>query len=155
MSTRGYVGIRKNEIDKGGYNHFDSYPTGLGESVLTFIKDNTIESLNSIYDRIVMKENAGDVWDYNRAEINESFEEYNNFLFDSLFCEFAYIINLDENVLEFYIGFNKNPEADGRYAYKIGERGYCGVRLAKTMKLEDIMNNKYRADEEKDFVENE
>jgi hypothetical protein len=155
MSTRGYVGIRKNETDKGGYNHFDSYPTGLGESVLTFIKDNTIESLNSIYDRIVMKENAGDVWNYNRNEINESFEEYNDFLFDSLFCEFAYIINLDENILEFYIGFNKNPEADGRYAYKIGERGYCGVRLAKTMKLEDIMNNKYRADEEEDFVENE
>jgi len=155
MSTRGYVGIRKNEIDKGGYNHFDSYPTGLGESVLTFIKDNTIESLNSIYDRIVMKDNAGDVWNDEKNEINESFEEYNDFLFDSLFCEYAYIINLDENILEFYIGFNKNPEADGRYAYKIGERGYCGVRLAKTMKLEDIMNNKYRADEEEDFVENE
>lgn len=155
MSTRGYVGIRKNEVDKGGYNHYDSYPTGLGKCVLTFIQEKDMETLNNLYDEINDQVYNGDVWDWETCSFNKEFENYNDFLFDSLFCEYAYIINLDEGVLEFYIGFNKNPEADGRYAHKIGERGYCGVRLAKTMKLEDIINNKYRADEEENFVENE
>ena len=34
------------------------------------------------------------------------------FLGDSLFCEYAYIINLDENRIEFYEGFNKSPDKD-------------------------------------------
>lgn len=40
----------------------------------------------------------------------------NKFVHDSLFCEYAYIINFDTGELEFYKGFNKNPQADGRYA---------------------------------------
>ena len=40
------------------------------------------------------------------------------FLLDSLFCEYAYLINLDTLKLEVYRGFNQDPKAAGRYAAK-------------------------------------
>lgn len=152
MSTRGYIGIRKNDMDKGGYNHFDSYPTGRGDDILKFIQKNNIDSLNELYDKIDTNYHDEDVWDCYNNKMNEKFEDYNNFIFDSLFCEYAYIINLDENILEFYRGFNKDSNADGRYAYKIGENGYCGVRLVMEIPLQEIFDNKWQADEEKDFI---
>ena len=39
-----------------------------------------------------------------------------DFLTDSLDCEYAYIIDLDEEVLEIYKGWNKNHRAPGMYA---------------------------------------
>lgn len=39
------------------------------------------------------------------------------FIKDSLFCEFAYIINLDNNTLEFYRGFQEKPHKKGRYSH--------------------------------------
>lgn len=38
------------------------------------------------------------------------------FLYDSLECEYAYIINLDTNMIEFYVGYNHDLHAEGRYA---------------------------------------
>ena len=37
------------------------------------------------------------------------------FMGDSLFCEFAYILNLDNNCLEIYKGFNKDKETKNDY----------------------------------------
>ena len=56
-----------------------------------------------------------------------------DFLMDSLFCEYAYIINLDDNILEFYVG-GANPASKGRYA-KDG-----GVPLVKEWSLCDVRN---------------
>ena len=40
-----------------------------------------------------------------------------DFLLDSLFCEYAYILNLDTGMVEVYRGFQKAPGSDkGRYA---------------------------------------
>jgi hypothetical protein len=38
------------------------------------------------------------------------------FLAASLFCEWAYVVNLDDEVLEVYKGYQKKPHAKGRYA---------------------------------------
>lgn len=40
----------------------------------------------------------------------------NNFILDSLFCEWGYILNLDTVELEVYKGFQKQPHQEGRYA---------------------------------------
>lgn len=75
------------------------------------------------------------------------FEPSDDFLTDSLFCEYAYIINLDDGTLEFYQGFNKNWKAAGRYASRApktykrpfdGKRErvkYAGVELVGTAPL--------------------
>jgi hypothetical protein len=63
------------------------------------------------------------------------------FIKDSLFCEYAYIINLDTELLEFYTGFNKNKDAKGRYAKLHShdrDSDYLGVALACEMPLAKI-----------------
>jgi hypothetical protein len=73
------------------------------------------------------------------------------FLRDSLFCEWAYIVNLDDDdgVLEVYRGFNKNPQATGRYAelqrelrdYEIANGStpeWYGVVLIDTIPLDEL-----------------
>lgn len=106
--------------------------------------------------------------DLNALLVIGKFSPYDEFLISSLFCEFAYIINLDENLLEFYVGFNKDPKAAGRYASKTndndreeGER-YYGVRLAKTWPLDAIppdvitqMNEAADGEEEEDGDDDE
>ena len=51
MSTRGAVGMIYNHKEKIGYNHYDSYPEGLGNELLTFLKDKTIDKLKSIFSK--------------------------------------------------------------------------------------------------------
>jgi hypothetical protein len=69
--------------------------------------------------------------------------DYSGFLNNSLFCEYAYIINVDEQVLEYYCGFNKKPRIrKGRYATFIAESSndYYGVVLLKKYPLESLFN---------------
>lgn len=67
------------------------------------------------------------------------------FLKDSLFCEWAYIINLDTEELEVYEGFNKRPDAPGRYADTETNNGYFGVKLINVVNLEDVRNSEVDA----------
>lgn len=69
--------------------------------------------------------------------------DYKGFLNNSLFCEYAYIINVDEQVLEYYCGFNKKPRIrKGRYAAVRSESNddYYGVVLLKKYPLESLFN---------------
>ena len=43
MSTRGMIGIRVGSKEIGVYNHFDSYPEGLGVEIADFIKNNLLD----------------------------------------------------------------------------------------------------------------
>lgn len=61
----------------------------------------------------------------------------NNFIKDSLFCEYAYIINLDDEVLEFYEGFQKKPQKGNRYGIT-DDRGYYPCKLSLTFPLDEI-----------------
>lgn len=63
------------------------------------------------------------------------------FMADSLFCEWGYIANFDENVLEVYRGFQKTPHDQGRYAampIAEGDRGYWPVALVGAIPFELI-----------------
>jgi hypothetical protein len=68
------------------------------------------------------------------------------FLKDSLFCEWAYIINTDTGELEIYRGRNKNRHVKngGRYSRycaddnDFGGKKYYGVTLLSTLKLSEI-----------------
>jgi len=44
--------------------------------------------------------------------------EYGDFIKNSLFCEYAYIINLDTKKMEFWKGFQHKPNPNNRYGTK-------------------------------------
>lgn len=79
--------------------------------------------------------------------INEAPRKLNDssdFASDSLFCEWAYVVNLDNETLEIHEGFQQEVHFDGRFAtmqdikeYR-GERQYAPVRLVKTIKFSDL-----------------
>ncbi len=149
MGTRGAFGFYRGGVDKITYNHFDSYPAGLGEKIVRFCQETSIEEMNEIFNRIevvdfhsskptpeqieecrpyldlrvshqseedwycLLREAQGglDVWKNGlRYMIDDA-----DFLKDSLFCEWAYVINLDWDALEIYRGFQKSP-TNNRYS---------------------------------------
>ncbi len=171
MGTRGAVGFRIDGTDRVTYNHYDSYPSGLGEVVVAFCKrtkdidlapfvrgirlvDQGVPPRQSEIEKYRQQEfdgsmSSGRLQDWycllrkTQGQLDFYLEgldvmlDSHEFLADSLFCEWAYIINLDEGVLEVYRGFNENPKAPGRYA-GLREGDYCGVALVKSVPLKDI-----------------
>ena len=64
--------------------------------------------------------------------------EYNNFIKDSLFCEWAYIFNVDEKTFEIYKGFQTEKPKAGRYKNCRKQRGYYACGLIHTLDLSHI-----------------
>ena len=63
-----------------------------------------------------------------------------DFIKYSLFCEWAYIINLNDNVLEIYKGFQKSPQYN-RYYIEESDSGYYNCRLLVKFPLDNIPEN--------------
>jgi len=61
------------------------------------------------------------------------------FILNSLFCEFGYIINLDTEELEFWVGFQKKPCEDNRYGTELFH-GYYPCKLVKSYDLLDVVS---------------
>ena len=140
MSTRGYLGLKKNGELKGMYNHFDSYPSGLGVYIIETLNEidsgARINVLNETYDFIqlvdedskptkeqikickdsgvanfVVSTKSEDDWYCLLRETQGNLKLYidkvipymlngSDFISDTLFCEWYYIINLDTKKLE-------------------------------------------------------
>ena len=64
------------------------------------------------------------------------------FIKDSLFCEYAYIINLDTNCLEFYLGFQKKPCISNRYGTD-DDNGYYPCKMVAYYPIEPKNINSY------------
>lgn len=189
MGTRGCYGFRKGGADKLTYNHYDSYPSGLGADVVRFCKETSIEEINEIFDRIVLVDNGTPptkeqivecIGYYNSSVSERKPEDWycllreaqgnlnayksglrymiddHDFIKDSLFCEYAYIINLDTNCLEFWRGFQNKPDPFNRYGIE-DDRGYYPCKMMAEYPLdgmgEDVVadmekNSKYEDEEE-------
>jgi len=178
MGTRGAMGFRIDGQDKVTYNHWDSYPSGLGIEILEEVSKMSIEEMTKIARNIVLitdreqpptPEQKEALKSYTNLGVGEQSDDdwycvlrnaqgglsswlnhgltymidSQDFLKDSLFCEYAYIVNLDEMVFEFYKGFNKVP-GSGRYGmlerirFQETDNKYYGVALAATIHLDAL-----------------
>lgn len=149
MGTRGSIGVRVDGVDKLAYNHFDSYPEGLGVDMLaqaralakdanaaqmardlrvvdedTPVTAEDIEKYGHMMNLGVGEQSPTD-WYCLLREAQGSLRECldmgvmldaGDFIRDSLFCEWAYIINFDTRKLEVYEGFKDAPHTLGRFA---------------------------------------
>lgn len=183
MGTRGAVGFRYKDTDYVSYNHYDSYPSGLGVDTVNNVKaligmygidglrervqnlrlvnPNDTPMLNDLmqYDSLHQNVSTGSDWYSLLRGIQGDLYAYIEhgimtddavFLKDSLFCEWAYIVNLDTLMLEVYRGFQTKEHKRGRYAapkdanwspaYE-GQNYYYPVKLIAEFSLSDIPNN--------------
>lgn len=186
MGTRGTYGIRKNNEDKTTYNHYDSYPSYLGESIVEFIKKHDNKDIGALYDKLILIDeslNFEDLPDEQKEKLKpylkrieckdtnnldiywllrsiqgnlegyftnpevEYMTDGKNFIKDSLFCEYGYIINLDTNMLEIYKGFQKRKCNKGRYGVEFYESGsgdkYYACKLVKEIPLDEVRDDKF------------
>jgi hypothetical protein len=66
-------------------------------------------------------------------------EDASTFPADSLFAEWGYVIDFDAQTLEVYVGFQKAPHEDGRFASPTpDDSGYYPVRLLKSWPLNNL-----------------
>ena len=184
MGTRGIFGLRKNGKDKCSYNHWDSYPSCLGETMVEYIQTHTLEEMNNLYDKLIMVDEdfrtsqftkfqrekyknfmkKEDFFSHRYGEVCTSeditmyqflhefqgnlkkYDEFpeidlmidsQNFIKNSLFCEWGYIINLDDNTLEIWKGFQQKSQKNNRYGCEKWE-GYYPSKNIKKIKLEEI-----------------
>ena len=129
------------------YNHFDSYPSHLGNEIKDFIVNTSNEELNEIFDKIILVEGDSKVIETTKEDIlgigiNPKTEWYSylretqgrleffkkkdfkymiddqEFLKDGLFCEWGYVYNLDTEELEVYKGLFKSIKK-GEYITKM------------------------------------
>ena len=169
MGTRGAWGFRMGGEDKVTFVSMDSYPEGWPEDLVEVFKHTNLEVLPArvaAWKGVSMDDFAG----MDKTPAKSNFEEMLNlglfsdnrdFLKDSLFCEWAYIFNLDAGVFEVYTGFNRQVDAVegllirssgdyGRYWDKetSDEGDYMGVRLVKTFPLYEIPDDWIRVVQE-------
>lgn len=162
MGTRGALGFVVDETAKITYNHFDSYPSGLGDDTLRWLRgvvaDPAREQAAADAARR-LREVTGEPTDeearrYSQAGLADTdvstgadwyallrraqgdpaaildvgiFESAAEFPRDSLFCEWAYLVDFDARVFEVYEGFRQAPPTAGRWAGEsTGTPSYSG-----------------------------
>lgn len=164
MGTRHLIGIQKNDkYILSQYGQWDGYLDGQGLDILNFLKDNdlslfyektenlkhcTAEEINLNYSHkqlplSLSRDCGSDILDIiyrSESEVETYLNE--EFGYESLFCEYAYVINLDSGEFEVYIGFNTEPLKKDERFYKDDpdESGYYGCKILGRFKLTELPN---------------
>lgn len=152
MGTRHLIAVITNKQPKiAQYGQWDGYPGGAGIGILEFIQSVPINKFKSAVEKctfftekelesLTLKEapqcnrDIGCdilkiVMDSGGVQLTNSYD----FAYDSLFCEWAYIIDLDEGQFEVYAGFNQEKLQCNERFYKEeprhGSQKYFGVKL--------------------------
>lgn len=165
MGTRHLIEVVVDgQIKVAQYGQWDGYPSGQGVDVLKFLAENDLEAFKAkasqcswLTQADVVMVNATANWTtifpwlsrdagsdilthVMGSENGLKLQNSHEFASESLFCEYAYVIDFDKNSLEVYKGFNKDELATGeRFADLIPEdKEYQPVKLVALYSLSDL-----------------
>lgn len=170
MGTRNLTMVyMDNEYKIAQYGQFDGYPEGAGCLILNFLRgvklDYFKEKVKNIQE--FTKEELARIDTYIKMNVmpewksmyptldrdlgckilseitfngQKRIEKDLKFAADSLYCEWAYVIDLDKNTFEVYKGFNKEKltEEDRFYFLMKEDAEYYPVKLVKTYDLNNL-----------------
>lgn len=172
MGTRGALCFVVGGAEKVIYNQFDSYPSGLGEEVATWLRGaisdegavrsaaaaltpvesgsiptgDDIARFAEFHDPNVS--NGSDWYSLLRRTQGSpelilkagAYEPADHFPFDSLFCEWAYVVDFDSRTFEVYEGFRTQPPTTGRWVGRAAEArdGYFPVERVRCWPFDQL-----------------
>lgn len=151
MGTRNLTIVRDENLLFGQYGQWDGYPEGNGVGVLTFLKRQmAFQQFRQAVKRIVVASQER-LEELARADIDKDthpqffrglgtgildfiadgtgpVEVHNqiDFAADSLFCEWAYMVDLVERKLRCFKGFNKSPLTESDFFYFLSDKSRGG-----------------------------
>jgi hypothetical protein len=172
MGTRGALGFVVDETAKITYNHFDSYPDGLGDDTLAWLRTTLDEGreqevrdqaralvavdedseptaeewerFGHLADRNVstgqdwyalLRDTQGDAGKILEAG---AYADASTFPLDSLFCEWAYLVDFDTRTFEVYEGFRRTPATEGRWAEQSGRGDYYPIQRIAAYSFDEL-----------------
>ncbi|MFA5197709.1 MAG: hypothetical protein WC437_04815 [Patescibacteria group bacterium] len=114
---------------------------GAHNGMISLDNSNRLKEQYPTYDRGMGCDVLEYVYDHKDKEIwllnSYSFGE------ESLFCEYAYVIDLDRGIIEIYRGFNKRPmKKTDRWYSETPDGEYYGVTLWQTIPLKEFTDAK-------------
>ena len=108
------------------------------EEEINILNENTSKSFE---DRPYLSRDvaSGVLWEIAKGNVDKLIS-YQDFAGDSLFCEWAYVIDLDKETFEVYKGFNKTliDETERFFYLQKEEKEYKPVSLLKSYNLNDL-----------------
>lgn len=164
MGTRNLtIVINKNgEIKVAQYGQYDGHPEGQGVVILKFLLNKNLKEFQNKLDNCYFfKDDDIDknwtIKEYPQLNrtlgasiLNYIYENVKNnkiglidksdFAYDSLFCEWAYVIDFSKNVFEIYKGFQDKILDKNQRFYKntANEFGYYAVKMIDSYSLNDL-----------------
>lgn len=103
------------------------------------------EKLSDTY-CLLRKVQGIDGWIQIRSGNLEHMIDANDFIKDSLFCEFGYILNFKDKSFDFYKGFQQSPQKDNMFGEVENTNGYYPCALAYRFKFDDIKRHALETD---------
>lgn len=154
MSTQGSFIIRKSGADKAMWIASDAYPAAAGADICDLIKTTDLDVLYDClteYDETEINcPDEPEPFSYDRCRLavkrNMKLwipEDAGSGIRNSLFCEHAYVIDLDDEHMQYFIGSQTQPQQENPYGTQpvkvFGmDKEYYPCRLARVFSLEYI-----------------
>lgn len=184
MDTRNLtVVIKDGEVRVAQYGQWDGYPEGQGMTIVEFLLGHrNVEFLRERLDHVRFAQKDEDLTEYSKLhgdsrDLPKEFDRdtaggilqhiidsnYDmllpnaiKFAADSLFCEWAYVVDLDLNALEVYKGFGQASVGERFYdmqeekgIYETHGTEYGAVRHVLTIPFKDLNTKTFTADIQK------